>query len=59
MTTDTIPADLDIEYLHREAKQPISEIDEIIFVELVGRNHSDGMPDDEALGEALKCFLAQ
>ena len=59
MTTDTIPADLDIEYLHREAKRPISEIDEIIFVELVGKNHSDGMPDDEARAEALKCFLAQ
>lgn len=60
MTTDTIPADLDIEYLRISCnahKIPApTEIEECAFIELCGKNYSDGMCDVDARAAAWKVY---
>lgn len=53
------PSEIDIAYLHEHATVEITPETEEVFVELVGKNVSDGMTDDEARSEALKCFSRQ
>lgn len=55
MTADTMSlADADIHYLKsRAGEHEYSERDEDVFLEMVGKNHSDGMRDLEARAVAF------
>lgn len=54
MSDETTSADLDIEYLYAHAERArigVDEADEEVFLELVGKQHSDGK--DEATARLL------
>jgi hypothetical protein len=51
------PADIDIAYLHEHATCEITPETEEVFIELVGKNVSDGMSDKEARDRAFQCIF--
>ena len=59
MSNDINPADIDIDYLHQHANRPVTNADEDAFIELCGKNYSDGMTDLQARVEAIKVFNSE
>lgn len=57
MSAQLEPSHFDIEYLHQHSVKEVTELDEEIFIELVGKNVSDGMTDAEARDKAFKCIF--
>ena len=51
------PAEIDIAYLHEHATCEITPETEEAFVELVGKNVSDGMSDKDARDRAFQCIF--
>ena len=53
----TEPSEIDIAYLHEHATCEITPETEEAFVELVGKNVSDGMSDKAARDRAFQCIF--
>lgn len=57
MSAQLEPSHYDIAYLHEHATVEITVEIEDAFIELVGKNVSDGMSDKEARDKAFQCIF--
>lgn len=57
MSAQLEPSHYDIAYLHEHAMVEITPDTEDAFIDLVGKNVSDGMTDAEARDKAFQCIF--